>query len=69
MARDELGDHRLVELTVTVGTTWLLNRLATGLRLPTSDDTFTKLSELGFAGYRPDPTTNRPIADSERSGS
>lgn len=48
-ARAELGDHRLVELTVTVGATWMLNRLATSLQLPTSDETFLKLGELGFA--------------------
>lgn len=47
-ARAELGDHRLVELTVTVGATWLLNRMATGLRLPTSDDALRRLGELGF---------------------
>ena len=68
-ARVELGDHRLVELTVTVGATWLLNRLATGLRLPTSDETFTKLRELGFNGYGPDQTIDRPTEDSERRGS
>jgi AhpD family alkylhydroperoxidase len=50
-ARAELGDHRLVELTVTVGATWMLNRLATGLRLPTSDETLLKLGELGFADH------------------
>jgi AhpD family alkylhydroperoxidase len=48
-ARAALGDHRLVELTVTVGATWMLNRLATGLRLPTAAETFLKLRELGFA--------------------
>ena len=56
-ARAELGDHQLVELTVTVGATWLLNRLATGLRLPTSDETVRQLSELGF-----DDEPNRPVA-------
>jgi hypothetical protein len=50
-ARAALGDHRLVELTVTVGATWMLNRLATGLRLPTSAETFLKLGELGFADH------------------
>ena len=51
-ARDALGEHRLVELSVTVGATMLLNRLASGLRLPTSDATLTELSELGFESYR-----------------
>jgi AhpD family alkylhydroperoxidase len=68
-ARAELGDHQLVELTVTVGATWLLNRLATGLRLPTSDETFTRLSELGFTGDRPDQGSDRPTQSSERGGS
>ena len=54
-ARAELGDHQLVELTITVGATWLLNRLATSLRLPTSDETATALRELGFARHQPDP--------------
>jgi AhpD family alkylhydroperoxidase len=51
-ARDALGEHRLVELTVTVGATMLLNRFASGLRLPTSDATLTALAELGFESYR-----------------
>jgi len=34
---------------VTVGATWMLNRFATSLRLPTSDETFMKLGALGFA--------------------
>jgi AhpD family alkylhydroperoxidase len=52
-AREALGEHQLVELTVTVGATILLNRLATGLRLPTSDDTIRQLAELGVEPYRP----------------
>lgn len=47
-AHETLGDHRLVELTVTVGATMLLNRMATGLRLPTSDDTLRRLAEHGL---------------------
>jgi AhpD family alkylhydroperoxidase len=52
-ARDALGEHRLVEVTVTVGATITLNRLCTGLRLPTSDETVRRLAELGFEPYRP----------------
>ncbi len=52
-AREALGEHQLVELTVTVGATILLNRLATGLRLPTSEDTIRQLAELGVEPYRP----------------
>lgn len=48
-----LGDHLVVELTVTVGATMMLNRLATGLRLPTSDETLRRLAELGFGNDRP----------------
>ena len=51
-AKDALGDHVLVELTVTVGVTMLLNRFATGLRLPTSADTIARLGELGFDPHR-----------------
>lgn len=50
-ARDALGDHRLVELTVTVGATMLLNRMATSLRLPTSESTLNQLAELGFESF------------------
>lgn len=58
-----LGEHRLVELTVTVGATMLLNRLATGLRLPTSDETIKRLAELGFQTYRPaTPVTLRSVS-------
>jgi AhpD family alkylhydroperoxidase len=69
-ARDALGDHRLVELTVTVGATMLLNRMATSLRLPTSESTLKQLTELGFESYRgvaepadrpaPEPTLSMP---------
>jgi AhpD family alkylhydroperoxidase len=52
-ARTSLGDHRLVELTVTVGATMLLNRLATGLGLPTSADTVTALAGHGYRSYEP----------------
>lgn len=55
-ARDALGEHRLVEVTVTVGATITLNRLCTGLRLPTSDETVRRLAELGFEPYRPATT-------------
>jgi hypothetical protein len=67
--RAGLGDHQLVEVTVTVGATWLLNRMATGLRLPTSDETFTKLGELGFAGYEPGGRIDRPAETMARRGS
>ena len=48
-----LGEHRLVELTVTVGATFMLNRLCTGLQLPTSDETIRGLAAHGFEPYRP----------------
>jgi AhpD family alkylhydroperoxidase len=57
-AQATLGDHRLVELTVTVGTTMLLNRLATGLRLPTSDDTLRRLAAHGFESLPSDEPTD-----------
>lgn len=50
-ARDLIGPHQLVELTVTIGATVLLNRLATGLQLPTSDQTIARLAEHGFGSF------------------
>ena len=47
-ARDHWPEHALVELTVTVGATLLLNRLATGLDLPTSDDVVSRLRVAGL---------------------
>ena len=50
---DALAEHfdepAVVELTVLVGATMLLNRLCTGLQLPTSPETIQRLGELGFA--------------------
>lgn len=37
-------DHEVVELTVLAGATMLLNRLATALELPVSDDTIRRLT-------------------------
>ena len=48
-AREHWPEHALVELTVTVGATMFLNRLATGLDLPTSDQVTARLSNEGFA--------------------
>ncbi len=53
-----LGEHRLVELTVTVGATFMLNRLCTGLRLPTSEETIRNLAAHGFEPYRPATTVS-----------
>ena len=47
-ARQNWPEHALVELTVTVGATMFLNRLATGLDLPNSDEVTARLSEEGF---------------------
>ncbi len=58
-ARGLLGDHQLVELTVTVGATMLLNRLATGLELPVSVETEEGLDALGFAPFTPPATTRK----------
>ena len=52
-AREHWPEHALVELTVTVGATMFLNRLAnrlaTGLELPTSDQVAARLSRAGLA--------------------
>lgn len=41
--------HELVELTVTIGATMFLNRLATGLELPSSTAVFDRLDRIGLA--------------------
>ncbi len=43
-----MEDHEVVELTLLVGTTMMLNRLCTALRLPTSPETLTRLAEEGW---------------------
>ncbi|MGH9149337.1 MAG: carboxymuconolactone decarboxylase family protein [Acidimicrobiales bacterium] len=43
------ADHQIVELTVTLGATMLLNRLCTALALPTSEATHARLAAAGFA--------------------
>ena len=48
-AREHWPEHALVEMTVTVGATMFLNRLATGLDLPTSDQVAARLSRAGLA--------------------
>lgn len=48
-ARQHWPEHELVELTVTVGATMFLNRLATGLDLPTSDQVAARLDRAGLA--------------------
>jgi AhpD family alkylhydroperoxidase len=53
IARRTLGDRRVMELTVTVGATALLNRIATALRLPTSPETLARLASLGFVSGAP----------------
>jgi AhpD family alkylhydroperoxidase len=48
--RAAYADHGLVELTVLVGATMLLNRYATTLELPVSPGTLSRLAEAGFTG-------------------
>lgn len=47
-ARATFADHLLVELTVTIGATMFLNRLATGFELPTSAGVLERLERDGF---------------------
>ncbi len=42
-------DHALVELTLLVGATMMLNRFCTALRLPTSPETITRLAQEGWS--------------------
>jgi len=44
-----LAAHQIVELTVVVGTTVLLNRFCTSLALPTSAETRAALAQQGFS--------------------
>lgn len=46
--RRHWADHEVVELTMLVGTTLLLNRFATSLQLPTSPRALARLRALGF---------------------
>ncbi|MGF1598753.1 MAG: carboxymuconolactone decarboxylase family protein [Acidimicrobiales bacterium] len=64
-ASRHLPDHHLVELTTTVGATMFLNRFATALRLPTSADTLSRLSDLGLATWQPRPADSQPGPGSE----
>ena len=47
--QSELDDHVIVELTLLVGCTLLLNRYATALRLPVGEATMTRLAAEGMA--------------------
>jgi AhpD family alkylhydroperoxidase len=42
-------EHEVVEITMLVGATMLLNRYATSLELPVNDGTLTRLAKEGFA--------------------
>lgn len=42
-------DYQVVELTLLVGTTMLLNRFCTSLQLPTTPETLARLAEDGWA--------------------
>ena len=43
------SDAAVVEITVLIGTTMMLNRLCTGLELPVSDETVQRLHAEGFS--------------------
>ncbi len=47
-ARQSWPDHILVELSVTIGATMFLNRLATGFELPTSPGVIERLEREGY---------------------
>jgi AhpD family alkylhydroperoxidase len=51
--KEHLSDDELVDITITVGTTILLNRFASGLGLPTSTDTIQRLQDLGYRTFEP----------------
>ena len=43
------ADHEIVEITVLIGATMLLNRYATALQLPVGASTLERLAVEGFA--------------------
>lgn len=45
---EHFADHEVVELTMLAGATLMLNRYATALELPTSEDTLARLAAEGF---------------------
>jgi AhpD family alkylhydroperoxidase len=47
--KEHFADHEIVELTVLVGATMLLNRMATALRLPVDASTIERLATEGMA--------------------
>ncbi len=47
--RPHVSDHELVELTVVIGATMMLNRLCTALELPTAPATVERLRAEGWA--------------------
>jgi AhpD family alkylhydroperoxidase len=47
--RAHFGDPEIVELTLLVGTTLMLNRFCTALELPTPPDALARLAEEGWA--------------------
>lgn len=56
-------DYEIVELTMLVGVTLMLNRFATSLQLPTSDQTMDRLRTLGFPSTADSPL--RIVPDTE----
>jgi len=60
-------DHHLVELTVLIGATMLLNRYCSALGLPNSEETISRLAVEGYASgvvadAEPHPTTGATAA-------
>lgn len=49
LASEHLSQAEIVELTIVVGTTLLLNRYATSLGLPVNDETLARLAREGMA--------------------
>lgn len=45
---DHFADHEVVELTLLIGTTMMLNRYCTSLQLPTNPETLARLDEDGW---------------------
>jgi AhpD family alkylhydroperoxidase len=49
LAGSSFAEHEIVELTLVIGVTMLLNRYATSLQLPVDNDTLARLAAAGFA--------------------
>lgn len=58
---EHFTDAEIVELTMLVGATLLLNRFATSLQLPTTDEALARLADAGFESPPADGPKGDPV--------